>query len=141
MSIWRPNFFKIIFFVCLFSGYYIVRTDDGQHRPKYIFNKCGTNIYFFTLQRFGPSPSPNFKTKTIVYSRLVTLNLSRSDFTSVYSEQFSFYNQECEKQFCHTKENAAKKCLIRICLVLLRLLRLIVLLSSLLFLLIKEGIE
>ena len=25
-----------------------------------IFNKCG-NIYFFTLQKFGPSPSLNFK--------------------------------------------------------------------------------
>ena len=23
--------------------------------------RCGTNIYFFTLQRFGPSPSLNFK--------------------------------------------------------------------------------
>ncbi len=23
--------------------------------------KCGTNIYFFTLQRSGPSQSPNFK--------------------------------------------------------------------------------
>ena len=39
----------------------ISRTDEGQPRPKYIFYKCGTNIYFFTLQRFGPSPSPNFK--------------------------------------------------------------------------------
>ena len=39
----------------------ISRTDEGQPRPKYIFNKCGTNIYIFTLQRFGPSPSPNFK--------------------------------------------------------------------------------
>ena len=29
-----------------FDGYYIVRTDEGQPRPKYIFNKCGTNIYF-----------------------------------------------------------------------------------------------
>ena len=38
----------------------ISRTDEGQPRPKYIFNKCGTNIYFFTLQRFGPSPSPSF---------------------------------------------------------------------------------
>jgi len=28
----------------------ISRTDEGQPRPKYIFNKCGTNIYFFTLQ-------------------------------------------------------------------------------------------
>ena len=36
-------------------------TDEGQPRPKYIFTKCGTNIYFFTLQRFGPSPSLNFK--------------------------------------------------------------------------------
>ena len=42
----------------------IVRTDEGQPRPKYIFNKCGTNIYFFTLQRFGPSPSPNFISET-----------------------------------------------------------------------------
>ena len=39
----------------------ILRTDEGQPRPKYTFNKCGTNIYFFTLQRFRPSPSPNFK--------------------------------------------------------------------------------
>ena len=40
----------------------IVRTDESQPRPKYNFNKCGTiNIDFFTLQRFGPSPSPNFK--------------------------------------------------------------------------------
>ena len=41
-----------------FDGYYIVRNDEGQPRPKCISNKCGTNIYFFTLQRFGPSPSP-----------------------------------------------------------------------------------
>ena len=41
----------------------ISRNDEGQPRPKYIFNKCGTNIYFFTLQRFGPSPSPNVKYK------------------------------------------------------------------------------
>jgi len=45
------RFFLIIFFVCLFiflwfltfiiihfDGYYIVRTDEGQPRPKYIFN-------------------------------------------------------------------------------------------------------
>jgi len=29
-----------------FDGYYTVRTDEGQLRPKYIFSKCGTNIYF-----------------------------------------------------------------------------------------------
>jgi len=40
----------------------IVRTDEGLPKPKYIFNKCAaTNIYFFALKRFGPSPSPNFK--------------------------------------------------------------------------------
>ena len=49
-------------FIIDFDGYYVVRTDEGQPRPKYIFNKCGTNIYFFTLQRFGPSQSPNLKT-------------------------------------------------------------------------------
>ena len=45
----------------------ISRTDEGQPRPKYIFNKCGTNIYFFTLQRFGPSPSPNFKSSLYIW--------------------------------------------------------------------------
>ena len=45
----------------------ISRTDEGQPRPKYIFNKCGTNIYFFTLQRFGPTYSPNFKC-TVLYN-------------------------------------------------------------------------
>ena len=28
-------------------------------------NKCGTNIYIFTLQRFGPSPSPNYKSMKV----------------------------------------------------------------------------
>ena len=52
----------------------ISRTDEGQPRPKYIFNKCGTNIYIFTLQRFGPSPSTSFKFFETV--RLSTLNVS-----------------------------------------------------------------
>ena len=40
-------------FIIDFDGYYIVRTDEAQPRPKYIFHKCGSNIYFFfTL----PSP-------------------------------------------------------------------------------------
>ena len=29
----------------------IVRTDVGQPRPKYIFNKCESNIHFFLLSR------------------------------------------------------------------------------------------
>ena len=28
-----------------------IGTDEGQPRSKYIFNKCGTNIYFFLLYR------------------------------------------------------------------------------------------
>ena len=27
-----------------FDGYYIVRSEEGHPRPKYIFNKCGTNV-------------------------------------------------------------------------------------------------
>ena len=51
--------FEFVFNLCEETN---SRTDEGQPRPKYIFNKCGTNIYFFfTIQRFGPSPSPNFK--------------------------------------------------------------------------------
>ena len=55
------DFLHFLFFFIDFDVYYIIRTDEGQPRPKYIFNKCGTNIYFFTLQRFGPSPALNFK--------------------------------------------------------------------------------
>ena len=51
---------KLILFVFNLCEETISRSDEGQPRPKYVFNKCGTNIYFFTLQRFGPSPSPNF---------------------------------------------------------------------------------
>ena len=68
--IFDKHFF--IFFID-FDGYYIVRTDEGQPGPKYIFNKCGTNIYFFTLQRFGPSPSPNFKVKNMFLRNTKTL--------------------------------------------------------------------
>ena len=72
---WIAQFFFIFLFVFLwfltfflidFDGYYIVRTDDGRPRPKYIFNKYGRNNYFFNLQRFGPSASPNFKYKYTV---------------------------------------------------------------------------
>ena len=56
---WDLRIHNIVFFnLCEDT---ISRTDEGQPRPKYIFNKCGTNIYFFTLHRFGPSPSLNFK--------------------------------------------------------------------------------
>ena len=48
------------FFIDL-DGYYIVRTDEGQPRPKYILINVELTSTFFTLQRFGPSPSPNFK--------------------------------------------------------------------------------
>ena len=58
------------------------RTDEGQPRPKYIFNKCGTNINFFTLQKFGPSPSPNFKSNCII-SICWQLGLHTSNFTSL----------------------------------------------------------
>ena len=53
---WKRNLFLI------FLTETISSPDEGQPRPKYIFDKYGTKIYFlFTLQRFGPSPSPNFK--------------------------------------------------------------------------------
>jgi len=32
-----------------FNGYCIVRTDEGQPRPKYIFKNCGTNKHLFYL--------------------------------------------------------------------------------------------
>ena len=41
----------IMIFIIDFDGYYIVKTGEAQPRPKYIFNKCGTNIYFFLHYR------------------------------------------------------------------------------------------
>ena len=67
--------FTFIYFFIDFNGYYIVRTDEGQPRPKYIFNKCGTYIYFFTLQRFGPSPSQNFNFNSFTSINVRTLTL------------------------------------------------------------------
>ena len=60
----KKLFITLLFFYLFlfFVTETISRTDEGQPRPKYIYNKCGTNIYFFTLQMFGPSPSPKFRT-------------------------------------------------------------------------------
>jgi len=77
------------FFFIDFDGYYIVRTDEGQPRQKYIFNKCGTNIYFFTLQRFGPSPSPNFKSHIIIGS-IISFHAILFHFFQ-WSDQYVFH--------------------------------------------------
>ena len=57
----------------------ISRTDEGQPRPKYIFNKCGTNIYFFTIQRFGPSPSPNLMIMMLIMSMMILMTMMTND--------------------------------------------------------------
>ena len=44
-----------------------------EQLKKNIFNKCGTNIYFFTLQKFGPLPSPNFKCYVSNFSFMVLI--------------------------------------------------------------------
>ena len=49
----------ITLFIIDFDGYYTVRTDEGQPRPKYIIVEL--TFIFFTLQRFGPLPLPNLK--------------------------------------------------------------------------------
>ena len=67
----------------------ISRTDQGQPRPKYIFNKYGTNIYFFTLQRFGPSPSPNFKSPIIIGS-IISFHAILFHFFQ-WSDQYVFH--------------------------------------------------
>ena len=40
------NYLIVIQFVFNLCEETISRTDEGQPRPKHIFNKCGTNIYF-----------------------------------------------------------------------------------------------
>jgi len=42
------------FFIDL-DGYFIVRTDEGQPRPKYILINVELTSTFFSLQEFGPS--------------------------------------------------------------------------------------
>ena len=71
----------------------ISRTYEGQPRPKYIFNKCGTNLYFFTLQRFGPSPSTNFKASLLllIHVRRETTNVmnnNKKQNTDIYQTPY-----------------------------------------------------
>jgi len=47
----------LVFYIIFYQKYKlceetISRTDEGQPRPKYIFNKFGTNVYFFTTTTF-----------------------------------------------------------------------------------------
>ncbi len=44
-----------------FSTHQYIYINQKAKKRKLLLFKCGTNIYFFTLQRFGPSPSPNFE--------------------------------------------------------------------------------
>ena len=74
----------------------LMRTEEGQLRPKYIFNKCGTSIYFFTLQRFGPSPSPNFKT---LFFYCVILRSQSTGNTDIIYEQTHMISLEGDGSF------------------------------------------
>ena len=56
----RANNYNWLSLFLIFMPKTILRTDKGQPRPKYMFNKCGTNIYIFTLQRFSPSSNIKF---------------------------------------------------------------------------------
>ena len=55
LTIWSGRIHSSIFFLSIL----MVMLSLELTRPKYVFNKCGANIYFFTLQRFGSSPSPS----------------------------------------------------------------------------------
>ena len=47
------------------------QTQYSQPRPKYIFNKCGTNIYFFYSSEYGGLVHHHhriFKKKQYIYS-------------------------------------------------------------------------
>ena len=85
------------FFFVHFDGYYIIRSDEGQPRPKYIFNKCGTNIYFFTLQRFGPSPSLKFK----IMIFLQKIYMLKIKFISVLLDLIVDYLKTVKVTFLH----------------------------------------
>ena len=58
--LWFLHYFNFLSILMVIISLELRRVNPW---PKYIFNKCGINIYFFTLQWFGPSPSssPNFK--------------------------------------------------------------------------------
>ena len=60
---YQVNWSECLFFLCDGNN---LKNWRGSTQTEIYFNKCGTNIYFFTLQRFGPSPSPNFKLEIFV---------------------------------------------------------------------------
>ena len=63
-SIFLKLYFSFVYFLVVFNidfdGYYNVRTDNLVNLDWNIFSKNVTNIYFFSLQRFVPSPSLSF---------------------------------------------------------------------------------
>ena len=96
----------LTFFFIDFDGYYYVRTDEGQPRPKYIFNKCGTNNYFIFLCRgFVRHHSPNFifLYDAFDYNIFPCLNFSNIFSTYTFFRVFTkFYeNQNIWRQLFH----------------------------------------
>ena len=66
------HFINFFLFFIDFDGDYIVRTDEGQPRPKYIFYKCGTNISFF----YSTVVLRLFKKKLTNFSKIVALEIA-----------------------------------------------------------------
>ena len=76
----------------------ISRTDVCQPRPKYIFNKCGTNNYFIFLCRgFVRHHSPNFifLYDAFHYNIFPCLNFSNIFSTNTFFRVFTkFYENQ-----------------------------------------------
>ena len=61
VCLYSCDFYIFFIFLIDFDGYYIVRTDEGQPRPKYIFFKCGTPFIFKSMTVRFEASAPNFK--------------------------------------------------------------------------------
>ena len=114
MSIWQPKFlFWIIFFDCLsscdflhflkinFDGYYIVRTDEGQPRPKYIFNKCGTKIYFLLYRGLVHHHHRVFKSTRSVTYITASIKMSIKQRRSIIHNKVHNSFDKFKKSFIH----------------------------------------
>ena len=88
LNFYQPQTFNFINkSICLFWIFMTVtisRTDEGQTRPKYIFNKMWNQhlLYLLYRARFGSSPSPNFK--SIKYNFYKVMSWYESEDTETF---------------------------------------------------------
>ena len=75
---WKPGHFVLFLLNNAWR-----ESDEGQPRPKFIFKKCGTNTFLYTV-RFGASRTPNIKWREVAYGLKQSYNYYKRNVSESY---------------------------------------------------------